>query len=228
MGLHPKTRARHRPRRRRRAKPRRRHAARHRHILRRAPDPTRQVLLGAALGERDDAVAPDGRPPLQRRIDGGAPRAKVPVEHVAVWLVDDGGHAREPRREAPDEAGFGGVGVNDVGPLGADEADQLPERHDVGDERHLAPERRHVEEPAPAPAGVLEHRVVGLAERDGQRAKVARALERDDGRDGVLRRAPDGEASDHVQDADAHASRRGPPPTTRVSAPSNPSMAASQ
>src|SRR5205814_545703 len=82
----------HRPRRRRRAEPRRRHAARHRHILRRASDPTRQVLVRASLGERDDPVAPRGCPPLERRIDGGAPRTKVPVEDVAVRLVDDGGH----------------------------------------------------------------------------------------------------------------------------------------
>ena len=117
-------------------------------------------------------------------------------------LVDDGGHAGDPRREAADEAGLRGVRVDDLGPLGGDEAQELGERCEVGDERHLAAQRRHVDEAAPAPAGVLEHRGIGLAERDGERARVARALEAHDGRDGVLRGSPDGEARDQVQDAD--------------------------
>ena len=160
------------------------------------------MLLRPALREGDDPVAPRGRQPLERRVDGGAQPAPVPVEDVAVGLVDDGGHAGDPRREAADEAGLRGVRVDDLRPRGSDEADEPVERHHVRDERNLATQRRHVDEPAPTPAGVREDRGVGLAEGDGEGAVVARAPERHDGPDGVLRGAPDGEARDEVENAD--------------------------
>ena len=39
----------------------------------------------------------------------------VGVEGEAVDGVDDGGHVEIPRRGASDDAGFGGVGVDDIG-----------------------------------------------------------------------------------------------------------------
>src|SRR3989442_657915 len=154
-----------------------RDAARHRHELRTASDTTRQVLLRPALREGDDPVAPRGRQPLERRVDGGAQPAPVPVEDVAVGLVDDGGHPGDPRRAAADEAALPAVRVDDLRPRGRDEAGEPGERHHVRDERNLAAQRRHVDEPAPTPAGVPEDRGVGLPEGDRGGPAVARAPE---------------------------------------------------
>jgi len=123
---------------------------------------------------------------------------------VAVGLVDDGGHPHEPRREPADETRLRRVRVDDVRPLGGDDAAKPEERAEVTERRHGAAERRDVDEPHAASPRGLERRGVGLTERDCQRHLVARALERHDRRQRVLRRAAEREARDHVQDAQAH------------------------
>ena len=105
--------------------------------------------------------------------------------------------------------------MDDLGPLGGDEADKPVERGRVGDERHLSAQRRHVDEPAATPPGVLEDRGVGLAKGDAERTRVARVTQRQDGRDGVLGGAPDGEARDQVE----HADQRGIPQRGRSRRP---------
>jgi hypothetical protein len=70
--------------------------------------------------------------------------------------VDHGGHAGDRRREAADESGLGGVGVDDRRLLARDQPEELREGGQVGDGGDLAPERRNVDDAAAAPARVIE------------------------------------------------------------------------
>ena len=113
-----------------------------------------QVLGAAAIGQRDDAIGPARRLPLERGEHRGTAWTVVAVEDVAVRLVDHRGDARDHRREAADESGLRGVRVDDGRPLAPEQADELRERGQVGDRRDLASEGRNVDEPASAPARV--------------------------------------------------------------------------
>src|SRR5207244_3535357 len=82
--------------------------------------------------------------------------AVVPIENVAVRLVDHRGHAPDPRGQAADESGLRRVCVDDRRPLMLDQSEQLAERSPIVERGELPAAGRHVHDPASARARPLE------------------------------------------------------------------------
>src|SRR5438445_2151453 len=189
------------------------------------PEAAGEVLVDPALGEGHDAIGPARGETLERHVEGRAAGAVVAVEDVAVRLVDDGRHPGQPRRQPPDEARLGRVGVDDRRPPRAYHAPEVDERGHVA-RPDLAAERGDVEQRHAAAARVIHAGGVGLGHAHGEPARVAGG-ERHHARDGVLRRPPEGQPRDDVEGGETHRLTWGAPtwpptPPSARSAPGNP------
>ena len=84
---------------------------------------------------------------------------------MTVGGVDHARDSRQPRGHAPEDAGLGGVGVDEVGPLAPDDPPQAEQRDQVPERVDAAHERAHRDEAGPALAGrvfeLLDGRLLG-------------------------------------------------------------------
>ena len=148
----------------------------HEHALgRRDPEPVDDVLT-LLRGEHDHGiagVAPEA--PLDPADGGLLGKAEVAGQDVTVEGVDDarpsgaGAHIRPPqrRREAPDQAGLGGVGMDDLGSEARDLPCDRQEGAPVRSERDLTAERGDLDQVEPRIAG--DRAQVVLAPLDASR-----------------------------------------------------------
>ena len=96
--------------------------------------------------------------------------AEVAAEHVAVEGVHHylrPGGAGEPRCDSPDRSGLRGVRVQDLRPLPADQADELPDGDGVLQRRDLPLERPDEDGFYAQLVGERLHRALVLADPSG-------------------------------------------------------------
>jgi hypothetical protein len=125
------------------------------------------------LGE--DRVGAAGGEAFQGDVEaaGGGPHGGVEVE--AVEGVDHDGHPGEAGGELAEQAGFGGVGVDDREPLTAHDAPESPEGDEVGERADGAGERDG--DVADAGGGELRHAGAGGGDADDLVAGLLQALQ---------------------------------------------------
>src|SRR5262249_32973591 len=99
---------------------------------------------GLAGRDRGDLSDPRHRPLREAVKAPREGRAVLLEEAVAVRGIIDSRHSLESRRDAPQDAGLGGVGVDDVRALGPQDAPQGAEGLQVLEGRDLADELRDV------------------------------------------------------------------------------------
>ena len=85
--------------------------------LPRPSDAQRQVLRRLGVGERDDPVCPASSEPLQSDEDAGGCGGEVAAEDMTVGGMDDVWDVLQAGRQPTQEAGLGGVGMDDLRPL---------------------------------------------------------------------------------------------------------------
>ena len=104
------------------------------------------VILGAL---KEQVVAPAGAPALGRGSRQPVQPPAVFVEQKSVDRMHHQGHARQPRRQRPDQRALGIVGVGDVEALPPQRSAQRPHAAPVGARRDL-PGKRDVQHPQTA------------------------------------------------------------------------------
>ena len=167
------------------------------------------VVPALAAGQRHRAIGAAGKPAFEGQEQRRPEPPEVPGEHVTVRGVD---HARDPRQpcgQAAEDAGLGGVGVDEVGPLAPDDPPQAQQRDQVPDRVNAAHERAHRDEAGPALAGrvfeLIDGRLLGLRHAAFARQAVhehglVAVGELAAGQERVLRGAAHVQAGEDVQD----------------------------
>lgn len=176
-------------------------AERHHGHLVRPPDAEREEIRSHAVAHGQDAVRAVG----ERALDGEK-RARlrgreVAVEHVAVEGVHANRDAGEDRCQPPEHPGLGGVRVDQVRPLRAQQSDEVGERAQVPPHAQLAAERREADEAIERE--IAEREIVALGRVGHARHEatvVALGIEALRQQDGVQRRPADVQAGDDPED----------------------------
>ena len=123
-------------------------AVAHDHDLPGGRDAQPHEVVANLVADRDHGVGSAREAALEEAEDLLAAEVEVAAQHVTVERVHERSWPTPPneqRSDAAGRAGFGGVGLEDVGLACAEERAEAPDRGQIVTQRELPPELRHVQ-----------------------------------------------------------------------------------